>query len=102
MKRSTLFVGTMLFVACGGTNYYIVKDNSTGQTYYATEVKKLDSGAVQLKDAKTQTDVTLPNSSIKQVSKDEYNAKLHAPAPPAATQTTPAPAPAQAATPPEK
>jgi len=84
----------MLFVACGSTNYYIVKDNSTGQTYYATEVKKLDSGAVQLKDAKTQTDVTLPNSSVQQVSKDEYNAKLHAPAPPAATQTTPAPAPA--------
>jgi hypothetical protein len=92
----------MLFVACGGTNYYIVKDNSSGQTYYATEVKKLDSGAVQLKDAKTQADVTLPNSSVQQVSKDEYNAKLHAPAPPAATQTTPAPAPAQAATPPEK
>jgi hypothetical protein len=92
----------MLVVACGSSNYYIVKDNSTGQTYYATEVKKLDSGAVQLRDAKTQTDVTLPNSSIQQVSKDEYNAKLHAPAPAAATQTTPAPAPTQAATQPEK
>ena len=102
MKRWTLCVGTMLVVACGSSNYYIVKDNSTGQSYYATEIKKLDSGAVQLKDAKTQTDVTLQNSSVQQVSKDEYNAKLHAPAPAAATQTTPAQAPAQATTQPEK
>ena len=110
MKLWTLLVGTMLVAACGGgTKYYLVKDNSTGQTYYTTELNTLDNGAVKLKDAKTQTDVTLPNSSVQQVSKDEYNAKLFAPAaaatpaatPAAATQTTPAPAPAQSDTPPK-
>jgi hypothetical protein len=114
MKRLTFFVGTMLFVACtGSTNYYIVKDNTTGQTYFATELKTLDNGAIKLRDAKTQTDVTLATSSVQQVSKDEYTAKLYGPpasapaatpqtTPAAAPQTTPAAAPAPATTPPEK
>jgi hypothetical protein len=105
MNRLALFVGVMLVVACGGSNYYVIKDPSTGQSYYTTEYKNLDNGAIQLTDAKTNSTVTLPSSSIQKVDKSEYEAKLSAPAaPPAvpapatggagATGVTPAPAPA--------
>ena len=113
MTRLALFVGVMLVVACGGTSYYVIKNPTTGQTYYATEYKTLDNGAIQLTDAKTQSSVTLPTSSIQKVDKSEYEAKLYAPAPAAApapatggagaTGTTPAPAPATTTgTPPAK
>jgi len=63
MKRSTFFVGILLAAACGGSSYYIIKNPATGQSYYTTEYKTLDNGAVQLTDAKTQSTVTLrPNS----------------------------------------
>ena len=103
MIRLALFVGVMVVVACGGTSYYVIKNPTTGQTYYTTEYKTLDNGAIQLTDAKTQSSVTLPTSSIQKVDKSEYEAKLYAPAqtaPPAATGgagatgATPAPAPA--------
>jgi hypothetical protein len=90
MIRLALFVGVMLVVACGGSNYYVIKNPATGQTYYTTDYKTLDNGAIQLTDAKSQSSVTLPTSSIQKVDKSEYEAKLYAPA------TTPAPAPAPA------
>ena len=94
MKHSALFVGAILAMSCGGSNYYVIKNPATGQTYYATEYKTLDNGAIQLTDAKTQAQVTLPTSSIQKVEKSEYEAKLSTPAP------APAPAPeAPAATP---
>ena len=99
MNRLALIVGISLVAACGGSNYYIVKDPSNGQTYYATEYKTLENGAVKLTDAKTQSTVTLPTSQIQKVEKEEYEAKLHppppapAPTPAPATQPSPAPAP---------
>jgi hypothetical protein len=101
MIRMARFVGVMLVVACGGSNYYVIKNPATGQTYYSTEYKTLDNGAIQLTDAKTQSQVTLPTSSIQKVDKSEYDAKLYAPAPAAApapatggSGATPAPVPA--------
>ena len=94
MTRLALFVGVMLVVACGGTSYYVIKNPTTGQTYYATEYKTLDNGAIQLTDAKTQSAVTLPTSSIQKVEKSEYDAKLYAPAP-AADAAAPAAPPAK-------
>ena len=90
MIRLALFVGVMVVVACGGTSYYVIKNPTTGQTYYATEYKTLDNGAIQLTDAKTQAQVTLPTSSIQKVEKSEYDAKLYAAPPaPAAPAATP-------------
>ena len=101
MKHSALLVGGILAISCGGTNYYVIKNPATGQTYYTTEYKTLDNGAIQLTDAKTQSQVTLPTSSIQKVDKSEYDAKLYAPAPAAApapatggSGATPAPVPA--------
>jgi hypothetical protein len=99
MKRSTFFVGILLVAACGGSNYYVIKNPATGQTYYATEYKTLDNGAIQLTDAKTQSTVTLPTSSIQKVEKSEYEAKLYAPAPAPAPATGGGPPADTAATP---
>jgi len=98
MKRSAIWLGTVLIVGCG-TNYYIVKDPSTGETYYATGYKTMENGAVKLTDAKTQHVVTLPTSSIREVQKDEYDAQLQAaktapPAPPAGATPAATPPPA--------
>ena len=90
MKHSALFVGAILAMSCGGSNYYVIKNPATGQTYYTTEYKTLDNGAIQLTDAKTQSQVTLPTSSIQKVEKSEYDAKLYAAPPaPAAPAATP-------------
>jgi hypothetical protein len=99
MKRSTFFVGILLAAACGGSSYYIIKNPATGQSYYTTEYKTLDNGAVQLTDAKTQSTVTLPTSSIQKVDKSEYDAKLNAPAPTAAPAMGGGPPAEPAATP---
>jgi hypothetical protein len=99
MKRSTFFAGIMLVAACGGTNYYVIKNPATGQTYYTTDYKTLDNGAIQLTDAKTQSSVTLPTSSIQKVEKSEYEAKLYAPAPAPAPATGGGPPAEPAATP---
>jgi hypothetical protein len=94
MNRLALFVGVFLVVACGGTSYYVITNPATGQSYYTTEYKTLDNGAVQLTDAKTKSTVTLPTSSIQKVEKSEYEAKLNAPTPvPAAAPAAPAPTP---------
>ena len=92
MKHSALFVGAILAMSCGGSNYYVIKNPATGQTYYATEYKTLDNGAIQLTDAKTKSTVTLPTSSVQKVEKSEYDAQLSAP-PPAAAPAAPAATP---------
>ena len=59
-------------VACGG--YYKVVDPASGNVYYTTKVKKEMGGAVVIKDAKTGADVTLQNSEVTKVKKDEFKA----------------------------
>ena len=77
MKRLAFFVGTLLVVACGairGSHYYVVRDLSGGQIYYTSDLQKLDNGYVKLTDAKTHQEVTIPNHSVQEITKDEYNA----------------------------
>jgi uncharacterized protein YceK len=74
MKRIAL----SLVLAAGGvglsgcTSYYRVTDPSTGRTYYTTEMKKKGDGAVQLRDGRTGQEVTIQNSEIAKVTKEEY------------------------------
>jgi hypothetical protein len=55
---------------CGST-YYLVKDPTNNVEYYTTAVKKSGS-AVEFKDAKTRTNVTLQNSEISEITPDQY------------------------------
>jgi uncharacterized protein YceK len=78
----SLVVLSLVLGGCG--SYYIVKDPSSGRAYYATEVDKSKSGTVSFKDEKTGSSVTLQNSEVREVGKDEYNAGLKQASPPPA------------------
>ena len=78
----------LFLLAAGCTSYYIVKDPTSGVTYFTKDFDEKKSGAVTLKDEKTGAQVSIQNSEIKKVKKDEYKAAMAAPppAPPAPTQ----------------
>jgi hypothetical protein len=82
MNRSTLAVmflaGTTLLLASGCTSYYKVTDPTTGKVYYSTHIKDLRDGATQLKDEKSKTEVTIQNSQVQKITKDQYEAALYA------------------------
>ena len=81
MRRVAFFVGTLLVVACGGRSrhYYVVRDLSGGQIYYTTELQKPEDGPLKLTDAKTKQEVTVPNHTIQEISKAEYDAAVQEP-----------------------
>ena len=81
--RATLLLGVIVGLsttAC--TTYYKVTDPTTGKVYYTTELKHKDSGAATLKDARTGNKVSLQNSEIEQVKKEEFESGKAAPPPP--------------------
>ena len=59
-------------VAAGCTSYYKVTDPSTGNVYYTTDVQNKGGGSVRIKDAATGDQVTLQNSQVTKVNKEEY------------------------------
>ena len=82
---------TVLLAGCSG-GYYMVREPGSATPYYTTDIEKAGS-AVQFKDAKTGSAVTLQNSEVKEISKDDFTKGLTAPAPaPAAAVVAPAPA----------
>ena len=65
-------IGAALLSGC--TSYYRVSDPHTGKTYYTTDLKRKDGGAATLKDARTGSTVTVQNSEITQIKKEEFEA----------------------------
>ena len=63
-------------VACGST-YYIVKDAESGREYYTTNLKH-SGDAITFKDGKTRSTVTLQNSEVTEITKDQYGASTGA------------------------
>jgi hypothetical protein len=104
VKKSVLY-GTLaaglsiglFFVGCSlSPSFYRVTDLQSGREYYAQEVDHLASGAVVIKDTRTDSVITLQNSQVKKINKDEYTAGL---AIPASQPSAPAPAPTAAPAP---
>lgn len=87
----------LLVTACA--TYYKVQDPGTGNTYYTDKVKREGSGAAMFKDARTNAEVTIQNSVIMEITKDEYKAGISTPAPIAAPAPAQTPAPAPEAAP---
>jgi len=83
-----------LLAGCGG-NYYKVSDPAGERLYYTTEIDHSRAGTITFKDKKSGSKVTLQSSEVKEISEDEFNAALKAPAA-APVKATPAPAPAAA------
>lgn len=68
----TLFL-TAFLASCG--SYYKITEPATQKVYYTTDIDKEDSGAVNFKDQITQEDVTIQNSEISEISKEEFKLK---------------------------
>ena len=62
---------TLLATACSST-YYEIKDPTTGNVYYATEVKSSKGGNVQFQDAASGAGIRLQNSEIRTIDKDTF------------------------------
>jgi len=62
--------------ACGST-YYIVKDAESGNEYYTTKLMHAGD-AITFKDGKTRSTVTLQNSEVTEITKDQYGASTGA------------------------
>jgi uncharacterized protein YceK len=68
---------TLSIAGCGSIYYYKITDPSTGNAYYSQKVEKQkQGGSVSFTDAKSGNMVTLQNSEIAEISKDEYKAIL--------------------------
>ena len=89
-----------LLAGCGG-NYYKVNDPAGDRLYYTTEIEQSKAGAITFKDKKSGSKVTLQSSEVKDISKEEFEAGIKAPAaaPAKATPAKATPAPAAAAAP---
>ena len=75
-KRVALSLAVALLLvlsACGG-GYYKVTDPTSGKTYYTNDLSEEKSGAVKLKDANTGGTVTLQNSEVIKINKEEFKA----------------------------
>lgn len=65
----------LLLTACG--SYYMVRDPSSGSTYYTTDVDHPgDAGSVRFTDEKTGKVVTLPTSEVKKIDEYEYRSAI--------------------------
>jgi len=72
-RRIALCSVLACLVGAGGCgSYHQVRDPQTGKVYYTSELKERGSGAVTLKDGATGGQVTVQNSEVRQISKDQY------------------------------
>jgi hypothetical protein len=77
MMKKVLWGVVCLSVLAGCGGYWQVVDPTTKNVYYTEEVKESkSSGAVKFLDAKTGSEVTLQNSEVKEISKDEFKAAV--------------------------
>ena len=67
---------TLGLAACSST-YYHVKDAESGREYYTTKLEH-SGDAITFKDGKTRSKVTLQNSEVTEITKDEYGASTGA------------------------
>lgn len=92
--RALAILPLMVLVA-GCASYYKVTEPGSGKEFYTQDVsRRVTSGTVEFKDAKTGATTTLQNSQVLEIDKKTYEAGLKAAsAPAAAPASTPAPAP---------
>ena len=74
MKRCWMTAAVLGCVALSGcTSYYAISDPSTGKTYYTTK-HQTKHGSLQFRDAGTGQRVTIQNSEVAKITKDQYRA----------------------------
>lgn len=68
-KALAVVVFSVFLVGCA--HYYKVSDPGTGKSYYTEDVKR-NGSAVEFKDAQTGGVMTLQNSNVQEIDKQEY------------------------------
>ena len=82
LSTALMLSGLTMLVAGCSDNHYRVTDPTSGKEYYTMKVEDTGKGgAVKIKDAKTESIVTLQSSEVKQISEGEYEAGMVAKAP---------------------
>lgn len=76
MKKITLsvliFVMAISLTGCG--TYYKITDPATGKVYYTDEIDDKKGGAIRFKDSSSRNLVTLQESEVMEITKDEFEA----------------------------
>jgi hypothetical protein len=68
--------GIVLLAGCG--SYYMVRDPGSGTTYYTRDIDRPGgAGTVRFQDGRTEKQVTLQNSEVTPVSRDEYRKNIN-------------------------
>jgi len=63
----------------GCANYYKVTDPHTNAVYYSNSINRQSSGLVIFKDARTGQEVTLSESAIQEIPKEQFESGRAAP-----------------------
>jgi hypothetical protein len=77
LRKMRYLAPAALLVLYGCGSHYMVRDPASGTTYYTTDVDRTgDTGAVKFKDEATGSKVIIPQSEVKKISEDEYEAGI--------------------------
>jgi hypothetical protein len=77
MKRIFLLALLVILPCCSG--YYRVHHPSSDTTYYTRKIQGKKSGAIEFTDATSGDDVTLSDSAVRELTKEEFKAAVPAP-----------------------
>ncbi len=72
LKTFVLILMTMVLVSCG--SYYKITEPSSDKTYYTKDIESKREGAVLFTDEATGSEITLQNSEVTKIDKDEFKA----------------------------
>lgn len=64
---------SILLALAGCSSYYRVSDPDSGKQYYTTSIGHKAGGAIEFKDAKSGSTVTVQNSEVSKIKKGEYD-----------------------------
>jgi hypothetical protein len=92
LMMAAVAVSGLLATAC--TSYFKVTDPTSGSVYYTEKVERTSGGAVTFTDARTEAEVTIQNSEVKEISSKEYDTGLKSAPTPKSAPAPAAPAPA--------
>lgn len=69
----TIIACGLVLTIAGCSSYFKITDPGSGKIYYSNEIEKED-GAIEFKDANSGSTVTIQNSEVTEISKEEFKA----------------------------
>lgn len=65
-----------ILAGCG--SYYAVRDPGSGSMYYTRDIDRPGgAGTVRFRDGRSDRQVTLQNSEVREISRDEYSQRVN-------------------------